>query len=93
MERFYKNHLKSQTHTNNIHKRQQINLQFNCDYFDIDMQNVSGNIQIDSHKYKQCLRERYNIYNPNFFEVEKILSDYVERKIQKFSFYLRNCEF
>ena len=23
MERFYKNHLKSQTHTNNIHKRKQ----------------------------------------------------------------------
>ena len=24
IERYYKNHLKSQTHTNNIHKRQQL---------------------------------------------------------------------
>ena len=24
VERYYKNHLKSQTHTNNIHKRQQL---------------------------------------------------------------------
>ena len=28
IEKFYKNHLKSQTHTNNIHKRQQLNKSF-----------------------------------------------------------------
>ena len=45
IERFYKkNHLKSQTHTNNTRKRQQSNTHFRCDFFDIDMQNVSRNI-------------------------------------------------
>ena len=28
IERFYKNHLKSQTHTNNIRKREQLNKSF-----------------------------------------------------------------
>ena len=53
IERFYKNHLKSQTHTNIIRKRQQINIQLKCDYFDIDMQNVSITIQFDSHQNKK----------------------------------------
>ena len=93
IERFFKNHLKSQTHANNTRKRQQIIIQFRCDYFDIDMHNVSRNIQIDSHQYKQCLRERCIIYNPNFLEKDKILSDYVERNSEKFDFYLVNYEF
>ena len=93
IERFYKNHLKSQTHTNNTHKRQQINIQFKCDFFDIDMQNVSRNILIKSLIHKKCLREKYIINNPNFFEVDKILSDYVERNNKKFDLYLINCEF
>ena len=29
VERFYKNHLKSQTHTNNIRRREQLNKSFN----------------------------------------------------------------
>ena len=43
-KRFHKNHLNSQTHTNFTRKRQQSNTHFRCDFFDIDMQNVSRNI-------------------------------------------------
>ena len=93
IERFYKNHLKSQTQTNNTRKRQQSNTHFRYDFFDIDMQNVSRNICLESFKYKECLREKYIINIPSFLEVDKILSDYIERNNRKFDFYLVNCEF
>ena len=93
IEQFHKNHLKSQTHISNTHKRQQTKTRFKCGFFDIDMQNVSRNIYIDSHKYKKCLREKYVSNTPNFFEVDKILNDYVEGHDKNFDRYLINCEF
>ena len=48
IERFYKNHLKSQTHFNITRKRQQSSTHFRCDFFDIDMQIVSRNICLKS---------------------------------------------
>ena len=58
LERFYKKHLKSQTHTNNTRKRQQIKTRFKCGSFDLDMQNVSRNVHIKSLIHKKCLREK-----------------------------------
>ena len=37
-------------------------------------------------------RQKYIFNNPNFFEVDKILSEYVERNNEKFDLYLVNCE-
>ena len=93
IERFYKTHLKSQTHTKNTYKRQQINMQFKCDLFDRDRQNLSRNIHIKSLIHKKCLREKYIINNPNFFEVDQILNNYVEGYDKKFARYLINFEF
>ena len=93
IEPFYKNHPKSQTHTNNTRKRQQISMQFKCDFFDIYMQNVSRNIYLNSFNYRQCLHKKYIIIEPNFFEVDKILGDFVEKDKKKFDLYLVNCEF
>ena len=45
IERFYKNHLKSQTHAL---KRQQKKMHFKCDFFDTEVQNVSRNIYLKS---------------------------------------------
>ena len=88
-----KNHLKSQTHTSNTHKRQQTTKQFKCDFFDIDMQNVTRNIYLKSLKYKKSLREKYIINTPKFFGVDKILSDYVEGYNKNFGIYFINCEY
>ena len=93
IERSYKNHLKSQTHTKNTQKRQQKSIQIKCDFFDKDMRDVSRNIHINSLKHKKRSREKYIINNPKFFEVDKILGDYVERNNKKFDLYLVNCEF
>ena len=68
-------------------------MQFKCDFFDIDMQNVSRNISLKLFKNQKCLREKYIINNPNFFEVDEILGEYVERKNMKFDLYLIECEF
>ena len=45
------------------------------------MQNLSRNICLKSFKYKKCLRGKYIINNPNFFEVDKILNNYIERNL------------
>ena len=57
------------------------------------MQNVSRNNCLKSFEYIKCSREKYMINIPNFFEVDKLLSDYIERNYEKFDFYLVNCEF
>ena len=68
-------------------------MQFKCDFFDINKRNLSRNIHNKSLKHKKCLREKYIINHPNFFEVDTILSDYVERNKKKFDLYLFNCEY
>ena len=69
------------------------NMQFNCDFFDTDVKYVSRNICLKSPQHRKCLREKYFSNNPNLFEVDKILSDYIERYNKKFDLYLVNCEF
>ena len=68
-------------------------MQIKCDFFDVYMQYVSRNIHIKSLKHKKCLREKFIINNLLFFEVDKILSDYVERNNRKFDLYLVYCEY
>ena len=68
-------------------------MHFKCDFFDIDMQNVSRISSLKLIKNKKCLREKYIINNPNFFEVDEFLREYVGRKNKKFDFDLNNCEF
>ena len=57
------------------------------------MQYVSRTFHIKSLTHKKCLREKYVIINPNFFEVDKILSDYVERNKKNFDLSLLYFEF
>ena len=72
IEQFYKNHLKSPPHTNNSYKRNQTKTLFKCDFFDIDMQNVSTIIYLKSLRCEKSLPEKYIINTPIFFEVDKI---------------------
>ena len=64
-------------------------MELKCDFFDRDMQHVSRNIYIKSRKHKKSLRGKYIINNPNFFEVDKILGDYVQRNKKKLDFFSR----
>ena len=57
------------------------------------MQNVSRNICFKLLKHKKRLREKCIINNPNFFEVDKTLSEHVVRNNKNFDLYLINCEF
>ena len=67
IERFYKNHLISQTRSKSTHKRQQIIMQFKCDVFE-----QSRNIRIKSLKYEKCLRQKYiTKNNPIFLKLIK----------------------
>ena len=66
IERFYKKHPKSQTHTNNTRKRQQINMQFKCDFFDTDMQCVSKNIYLKLLKHKKMFTQGKYHYKSQF---------------------------
>ena len=47
-----------------------------------------------NHSYIKNVYAKIRLFNnPNFFEVDKILIDYVERNNKKFEFYLLNHEF
>ena len=64
IKRFYKNHGTSQTHTKNTRKRQRRNMQFKCNFFDIDMRYISGNICLKSLKHKKCLGKNISLTIP-----------------------------
>ena len=70
IERFFKNHLKSQTHNNNIRRREQLSkffqnapIQMNMDYF-CDVRDKT--IKLKSKKNIQNLSHKFN--TKNFFE-------------------------
>ena len=46
-------------------------MQYKCDFFDIDMQNVSRNIYLKSLKYKKSLHKTYIFENPSFLKLIK----------------------
>ena len=80
-ERFYENHLKSQTHTNDILKREQLNMTL---LFEVCYRSIIEN-ESEYNKYLATLRKEndmslyktYTINNINLDEVNKILNDYI----------------
>ena len=56
------------------------------------MRDISRNIYLKSFKYKNCLREKYIINTPIFFEDDKILNYYVEEHNKKLGIYFKNCD-
>ena len=46
-----------------------------------------------NNQYEKCIRKKYTINNPNFFETDKIFNDFITHYNKKFDLYLVKCEF
>ena len=108
IQQFYKNHLISQTHTNKIHKRQQLKessqkfslkkiMNILCKACDKDIiENESKNYHYMAtltEEYDKSFYENYSINNPNLDEIEKLLNEYISSYNNELHAHLINCEF
>ena len=81
IERFHKNHLKSETHTNNLHTRYNSNnliltkMRYYCDVCDetVKLKSKSSHLNSLSHKeFDKCKHIKQTIEKPNINDVDKI---------------------
>ena len=98
-ERFYKNHLKSQTHTNKIREKtlyKQIRVtivMFVIKQLNLYQKVIISNLFHIYIQYEKCFRINHTIKNPNFFDVDKISNDYTTNHNKKFELFLVGVDF
>ena len=98
IERFYKNHLKSQTHTNNIRKKilYKINMSCYCDVCDktIKVKSKKNHLKSLSHKeFDKCKHIKLTIKNPDINKIDNAVYEYIIEHNKKYDYYLIKCDF